>query len=97
MLELDQVDDIALAVARKHLSALDVQGVVSEPTVDSQGDEALRITITLRSGRKIAESGGPLLETLSEISTLLQEGGESRFPIIEYAAEDEPVVDDSES
>ena len=97
MLEPHQVNEIALTVARKHLTALDVQGVESESTVDSQGDEAVRITITLRSASKIAESGGPLLDTLSEISTLLQKNGDSRFPIIEYAAEDEPAVDDSES
>lgn len=97
MLTLEQVDAIVREVATRHLAALGVTDVASEPTVDSQGDEALRITITVQSGKRVGESGGPLLDTLSEISTLLQQGGDPRFPIIEYAAEDEPNVDDSES
>jgi hypothetical protein len=93
-LELEQIDAIAREIAEKHLAALGVQKVVSEPAADSKGDEALRITITIHSSAKIAQSGGPLLDTLSEISSRLQEKGEGRFPIIQYAADDEPIVDD---
>ncbi|MDZ3837392.1 MAG: hypothetical protein U0S49_08465 [Rhodospirillales bacterium] len=97
MLELNEVANIAREAAEKHLAGLGVTGVVSEPAVDSRGDEALRITITIHSAEKIARSGDALLDTLSEIMTRLEEKGDSRFPIVDYAAEDEPILDDSES
>ncbi len=97
MLELNEIDGIAREIAEKHLSALGVQKVVSEPAVDAQGDEALRITITIHSGEKIAQSGDALLDTLSEIMTRLEEKGDPRFPILDYAAEGEPVLDDPQS
>jgi hypothetical protein len=96
-LELEQIDAIAREIAEKHLAALGVQKVVSEPAADSKGDEALRITITIHSSAKIAQSGDALLDTLSEIMTRLEEEGDPRFPILDYAAEDEPILDDSES
>jgi hypothetical protein len=97
VLKLNEVDSIAREAAEKHLAALGVQKVVSEAAVDSRGDEALRITITIHSAEKIPQSGDALLDTLSEIMTRLEEKGDSRFPIVDYAAEDEPILDDSES
>lgn len=98
MLELNQVDAIAREVATKHLAALGVEGVASEPAVDSQGDEALRITITIRSADKIPGNGQQFLKTLTEIWGRLEEANDSRFPIIDYATQEEfGSVDDTES
>jgi hypothetical protein len=98
MLKPEQIDHIARQVAQQHLAALGVQDVQSEPTIDSDGNEALRITITIHSADKASESGDALLDTLSEISLRLQEEGDPRFPIIDYVTEEElGRVGDSES
>src|SRR5262249_13116613 len=59
--------------------------VISSPTVDPVGDPALRIRITVTPESTAAISGDAALRTLHEIHRHLQERGEDRFPIIEYA------------
>lgn len=98
MLQTKEVDEMAREVAQKHLAALGVQNVHSEPATDSEGNEALRITITIQSAERIAESGGAFLKTLSEISRRLESSGDLRFPIIDYITEQElSSVDDPEA
>lgn len=98
MPEISAIDKLVSEIARKHLSDLGVEAVHSEPAVDSQGKDALRITITITSPDNIPSIGDKLLDTLFEIQTQLAEKGEERFPIIEYATKDElEAVDDSES
>lgn len=98
MLDLNQVDAIAREVATKHLAALGVEDVASQITVDSRGNDALRITITIHSADRASGSGDAVLDTLSEISVRLQEAGDDRFPIIDYVTEQELIsVYDPES
>lgn len=98
MLEISAIDELVSEIAKKHLSVLGVEAVHTEPAVDSQGKDALRITITITSPDNIPSIGDKLLDTLFEIQTQLAEKGEERFPIIEYATKDElEAVDDSES
>lgn len=95
-LELAKVDAIAREVAEKHLAVLGIQNVESQPTTDSEGKDALRITITIRSADRIAERGGQALDALSEILARLENAGDTRFPIIDYITEEELTdVDDS--
>jgi len=63
--------------------------VFSERTADSDGDEALRITIVLKhdSGDKIA--GEMALNTLAGVDKALEAANDGRFPIIHYATEEE--------
>lgn len=89
MLHLEEVDDLAREVAQKHLAAFGVQDVKSEPTTDSEGNDALRITITIQSTDRISGSGDALLDTLSEIWRRLEESNDLRFPIITYTTEEE--------
>jgi hypothetical protein len=98
MLHFPEIDALAREVAEKHLAALGVSDVTSEPAIDSQGDEALRITITIRSPDKIPGNGRQFLKTLTEIWGRLEEANDSRFPIIDYATQEElGGVDDTES
>lgn len=97
MLELNQVNQLVREVAEKHLAALGVQNVESERATDSAGNDALRITITIQSADRIAESGGQALDTLSEVLMRLEKEGDSRFPIMDYVtAEELTNVDDSQ-
>jgi hypothetical protein len=84
MLKEPDINTIAQKVASANLVSESVVSVISSPTVDSAGDPALRITITVTPESTSAISGDAALKTLHEIHRLLQERGEDRFPIIEY-------------
>lgn len=72
-------------VASANLASDSIVSVNNSPTVDSVGDPALRIRITVTPVSTAAISGDAALRTLHEVHRLLQEQGEDRFPIIEYA------------
>ncbi len=63
--------------------------VFSELTVDSDGRDALRIMIVLKSDGVDAITGYMALDTLVEISAALLAADDDRFPIIDYATEEE--------
>jgi hypothetical protein len=66
-----------------------VTSVVSEPFVDSEGREALRITIVIAPKFSAKIKGDKSLDTLVEIQNRLRKAGEERFPLVEYATEKE--------
>jgi hypothetical protein len=85
----DQIIDIATNVATANLSHSNVTGVLSEPTVDSEGHDALRITIVVTPESSAIIKGDQVLDTLVQIRKNLQTAGESRFPIVEFATPQE--------
>jgi len=89
MLDTKQIDEIAKVAARANLSHASVVSVRSQTATDSAGDAALRITIELTPGSTSSISGEAVVKTLSQIWDRLQEAGDDRFPIIEYATSDE--------
>lgn len=76
-------------VAKAHLGPEQVIRVAAEPAIDSEGREALRVTIVIRPGAAKQLGGDAVLDTLVGVQERLQEMGEQRFPIIEYATEQE--------
>ncbi len=95
MLKNAQIVKIATAVAKANLKPRNVVRVMAEPTVDSEGEDALRITIVIRSGVVAKITGDAFLNTLVELQNRLRTAGEDRFPIVEYATEEELAgVDD---
>lgn len=89
MLDTKQNDDIVKKAARAHFPAGSVQRVFSEPTIDSQGRDALRFTIVVGPDALDAVEGDALLETLVQIRRDLDSAGEDRFPIVNYATQAE--------
>jgi hypothetical protein len=90
MLELAKVNNVVNRAATATLKRqAGVQGVFSEPASDSEGIEALRITIVLKRGSADKISGNKALDTLVGIERALREAGEDRFPIIDYVTEEE--------
>ena len=89
MLHERRIIEIAENVARANLTSARVSGIISEPTVDSQGREALRITIVIPPGAPAKIKGNAALDTLVQIQEKLREAGEERFPIVEYATKEE--------
>jgi hypothetical protein len=76
-------------VAKAHLGPEQVVRVAAEPAIDSEGREALRVTIVIRPGAAKQLGGDAVLDTLVGVQERLQEMGEQRVPIIEYATEQE--------
>ena len=89
MLANNQILTIAREVATANLTRSRVSDVVTEPTIDSEGREALRITIVIKPGAAAKIKGDAALDTLVQIQDRLREAGEERFPIVEYATEEE--------
>jgi hypothetical protein len=83
------LQNIATSVATATLGNGSVSVVNITPTTDSVGDAALRITIVLTPGVADSISGDAALNTLVQLQQKLQKEGDDRFPIIEYATEDE--------
>jgi hypothetical protein len=93
MLQLAKVNDVVKKAASAALKgAAKIQRVLSEPTVDSAGQEALRITIVLKRGNFDKVSGDGALSMLVGVNRALRDAHEERFPIIEFATEEELEV-----
>jgi hypothetical protein len=84
MLEERDINDIAQQVVSANLHSASVDSVLSAPATDSQGDPALKITITLTAGSTESVSGKDILKTLDQLQQRLQEEGEDRFPFVEF-------------
>ena len=71
-----------------------IERVFSEPTADPRGEDALRITIVSKPGAVEKISGEMAVETLVRIDEALRAANEDRFPMLEYATEDELASSD---
>lgn len=85
MLSQNEIENIAKQVATANLSSTNVSSAISAPGFDSEGHEALRITIVLTPASTATINGDKLLDTLVQIQDQLRKRGEERLPIIEYA------------
>jgi hypothetical protein len=84
MLSSADIGKIAKEVASKRFPPESIDDVSSQETVDADGRDALRITITLKA--KIAQQlkGDDVLDTLVDIQSRLAQKGENRLSIVEY-------------
>jgi hypothetical protein len=83
------IERTAQEVAARNLGAQVVTRVLSEDAVDLDGQDALRLTIVLTPGSVPGIDRHAILDTLVQIHDRLQEAGDVRFPILDYATEDE--------
>lgn len=90
MLDTPKILQITRDVVTANLSSsAAVSEVMAAPFIDSEGHDALRITVVLRPlGTKEIE-GDATLDTLVQIREKLRQSGEDRFPLLEYASEAE--------
>jgi hypothetical protein len=89
MLDDAKIREIAQKVARKNLTNTNVTSVSSSPTIDSEGHDALRITIVIEPGAEAKIDGDAALDTLVGIKDGLRREGEERMAIVEYATKEE--------
>jgi hypothetical protein len=89
MLDERNVSEIARTIAADNFTSAAVARVVSEPFIDSEGERVVRITIVLNPGFPDRIKGDDALNTLVGIHARLRDEGEERYPLIEYATEEE--------
>jgi hypothetical protein len=89
MLHQKRILEIAQEVASAKLTSANVSSVSSRAAIDSEGHEALRITIVIKPGSESRIKGDATLDTLVGIQDRLRSEGEERFAIIEYATKRE--------
>ena len=100
MLKLAKVNEVVTKAASAIIKrGAGVQRVDSEPTLDSEGREALHITVVLKRGSADKISGDNALDALVGIEKALREAKEERFPIISFVTEEEleDSIGDTES
>ncbi|MGY3449757.1 hypothetical protein [Bradyrhizobium sp. USDA 4353] len=94
MLDNAKIAKIVREIATANLSSsAAVTDVTTAPYADSEGRDALRITIVVSPIEGTDIGGEAVLDTLVEIQEQLQAAGEDRFPLIDYEAENEVVGD----
>ncbi len=89
MLDLQQITQVADKAASSVLKKVGVSRVFTEQTADSDGNEALSVTVVIRRGRKDELTGDYALDTIVKIGTDLRNAGEERLAIVHFAAEEE--------
>jgi hypothetical protein len=87
----DLADNIKNAVSQ-HFPRDSVLRVRSENAVDSAGDDALDIFITLADGAERQISGKQVMEANAAIRSVMTGIGDERTPIIHYATETEEAA-----
>jgi hypothetical protein len=87
-----QITSIVKNIATANLSSDIIKSVLLSQGTDSTGNTALLVTIVLTPGSSEKVSGEAALDTLVSLRKALTEKGEERFPIVEYATEDELVA-----
>ncbi|MEA3011406.1 MAG: hypothetical protein QOJ91_3098 [Sphingomonadales bacterium] len=89
LLDFVTIEKIAAKAAETQVANPGLERVVAKPTTDSEGRDALRITLVLRPEAVEALSGDAALDLLVTLQNDLQSEGEERLAIVEYATETE--------
>jgi len=84
-----QIDQVVTKAASAALKKVGVSRVFSVPTTDSQGHEALHVTVVLKKSRNAEINGDLALDAMVGIERGLREAGEERLPILEFVGEEE--------
>ena len=96
MLDLAGITEMAWDVARTQAVDAKLVRIVTEPTADSQGNDAWHIMMVLKPEVSPSLSGDEALDLLHGISRGLEDRGDGRLPLIRYATEHELAEVDGE-
>ena len=90
--------EIIREVVQANLSDAGLTDTLIQPAIDSEGDDAFRITILLdpSSTSGTGAAPGKVLDTVLQVQNRLLEEADERFPIVEYATTRE-IEDSAES
>jgi hypothetical protein len=81
-----RIEQLAKQAATATLGTGSVSTVVMAPMFDSEGHEAMRLTIVMSPGFASAlRDGSKVAKTFVQVHDVLEEAGEKRFPFINFA------------
>ena len=89
MLTPQEIDGIVNGAALAALNKRSLKRVFSEPTLDSDGKQALHVVVVVDAKSVSEIDGDQALDAIFSINRKLTEAGESRFAIIDFATEEE--------
>jgi hypothetical protein len=84
-----EIQEIAHEVASANLASTNISSVLSSTAIDSEGHDAVRITIVINPGSESKIRGDAALDTLVGIQNRLRSEGEERLATVEYATNEE--------
>lgn len=87
-----QLDALVARVTTASLPGYRVARISSEPEIDPDGLEGLRVTIVL-AGDPAGLSEDAALDILVDLRQALQEAGDDRFPFVDITSESELAAD----
>jgi hypothetical protein len=94
MLDIATINDLAFKAASAALHGqAGVARVETEPTADSDGKDALNVTVVIARGGIDGINGDGALGTIVGIQDALMAASEDRFPIIWFVTEEELEAD----
>jgi hypothetical protein len=98
MIAAPDVARIAEKVAREKFGAENVLRTAAEPIVDWTGAEARRVPIVLAPDAVSRITDDAAIDNLVALQKSVQQAGDDRFAVVEYATEEELAKgDDTES
>lgn len=92
MLQDARIKEIALEVARTDLPDWLVEDALIQAAMDSQGGDALRITLVVQPFEWADDDGDSFLRFLVDLHSRLEREGEERLPIPTIATRDDLAV-----
>lgn len=89
MLNTAVIDAIVEHAARNHLGSDNYVRSYTKPWVDSMGEEVVSVTLVISPGAAERIGGDRALDLLYDVQQTLARSGDDRFPLMEYATEQE--------
>ena len=97
MMNMDEIAELARTVGRTRFGARAVKDVLTEPDVDSDGNDAVRITYVIGPGVVRRLTGEDVVNVFMDLQKRLDEGANGLFPRVRYATPAELAeIDDPE-
>ena len=97
MLNSKQIADVASASALTYLGEAHFVRAEANTTTDSEGNEAIRLTVVLKPDAVPYLNGDFALDILVDVQDALSKKNEHRLVIVEYATEQELAEDAEEN
>jgi len=91
MMDKANIEALAKQVATATLGIGSVASVSSAPTIDSEGQDALQLTIVLSPAFATVLNGSQVVKTMVQVHDSLQKQGEQRSPFVNFTTEGELI------
>lgn len=89
MLDGPKLRRIVFDSVAAHLPPGKLERVEVEPYINSVNEEGLAVTVVVANEEKLPGNGDTVLDIMLEVYDRLQEAGETRFPVLSFASEEE--------